>query len=186
MENRMGSNPFGAHAVLTTPHGRYEISRLDRLEQAGMCTLAHLPFSLRVLLEAVLRQVDGRSIQEADVVALASWTPTAAGRPEIPFLPARVLMQDFTGVPAVVDLAAMRNALARLGGDPSKVNPHIPVDLVVDHSVQVDFFASPEALKRNAELEFQRNRERYEFLRWGQQHSASSASSRRLRASCIR
>ena len=165
----MISNPLGAVATLTTPHGRYEISRLDRLEQSGMCTLAHLPFSLRVLLEAVLRQVDGRSITEADVVALAGWTPTAARRPEIPFLPARVLMQDFTGVPAVVDLAAMRNALARLGGDPSKVNPRIPVDLVVDHSVQVDFFASPEALNRNAELEFQRNRERYEFLRWGQQ-----------------
>jgi aconitate hydratase len=165
----MVSNPFGALATLTTPHGRYEIARLDRLEQAGMCTLAQLPFSLRVLLETVLRQVDGRSITESDVTALAGWTPTAARRPEIPFLPARVLMQDFTGVPAVVDLAAMRNALARLGGDPSKVNPRIPVDLVVDHSVQVDFFASSEALKRNADLEFQRNRERYEFLRWGQQ-----------------
>ncbi|MGH2628838.1 MAG: aconitase family protein, partial [Anaerolineales bacterium] len=113
------------------------------------------------------RQVDGRAIRQEDVVALAGWKPQATARPDLPFLPARVLMQDFTGVPAIVDLAAMRAALARLGGDPKRINPRIPVDLVIDHSVQVDFFASPEAVRRNAEMEFQRNRERYEFLRWG-------------------
>ncbi|HEX9680865.1 MAG TPA: aconitate hydratase AcnA, partial [Anaerolineales bacterium] len=111
--------------------------------------------------------VDGRAIRQEDVVALAGWKPQATSRPEVPFLPARVLMQDFTGVPAIVDLAAMRAALARLGGDPKRINPRIPVDLVIDHSVQVDFFASTEAVRRNAEMEFQRNRERYEFLRWG-------------------
>ena len=165
----MDSNAFGAISTLATHSGSYRIHRLESLERAGLCTLARLPFSLRVLLEAVLRQVGDHSITPDDVVALAGWTPSAPKRPEIPFLPARVLMQDFTGVPAVVDLASMRAALARLGGDPARVNPRIPVDLVVDHSVQVDFFASSEALHRNAELEFQRNRERYEFLRWGQQ-----------------
>ena len=165
----MTVNDFGALSTLSTRSGSLRFFRLDSLERAGLCRLDTLPFSLRVLLEALLRQVDGRSITLDDVRALAAWTPTAERRPEVPFLPARVLMQDFTGVPAVVDLAAMRAALAHLGGNPARVNPLIPVDLVVDHSVQVDFFSSPEALNRNAELEFQRNRERYEFLRWGQQ-----------------
>ena len=141
--------------------------RLSALEEAGFDRVASLPFSLRVLLESVLRQIDGRAITEQDVVALASWKPNATKQPEVPFLPTRVIMQDLTGVPAIVDLAAMRSALDRLGGDPAKINPVLPVDLVIDHSVQVDFFASSEALRRNAEIEFQRNQERYEFLRWG-------------------
>ena len=120
------------------------------------------------MLEGLLRQCNEREITRQDVINLAGWQAKAADRPAMPFKPARVVMQDFTGVPAVVDLAAMRSAMARLGGDPKKINPLVPVDLVIDHSVQVDFFASPDALRRNAELEFQRNRERYEFLRWGQ------------------
>src|SRR3972149_5471528 len=142
-------------------------------EQAGLTQLDRLPFSIRLLLESVLRQVDGRRIRSQDVQAVAAWAPGLIDRPEIPFLPARVLMQDFTGVPAVVDLAAMRAALARFGGDPRQINPRLPVDLVIDHSLQVDFFASGEALRRNADLEFQRNQERYRFLRWGQEAFAN-------------
>jgi aconitate hydratase len=159
---------FNARDVLKTPHGDYTIYRLDRLEQIGISNLSKLPFSIRVMLETVLRQCNGREITPDDVRNLAAWKPRVSQRPSLPFRPGRVVMQDFTGVPAVVDLAAMRSAVARLGGDPGKINPQVPVDLVIDHSVQVDFFASPDALQRNAELEFQRNRERYEFLRWGQ------------------
>ena len=121
------------------------------------------------MLEAVLRLCNEREITRQDVLNLAAWQPRLEKRPTLPYRPGRVVMQDFTGVPAVVDLAAMRAAVARLGGDPKKINPLVPVDLVIDHSVQVDFFASPDALQRNTDLEFQRNRERYEFLRWGQQ-----------------
>ena len=163
----MRQDPFLSQAELKSSLGPSTIFRLDALERAGLTRLADLPYSIRILLESVLRQVDGRAIRQEDVVALAGWKPQAKARPDLPFLPARVLMQDFTGVPAIVDLAAMRAALARLGGDPKRINPRIPVDLVIDHSVQVDFFASPEAVRRNAEMEFQRNRERYEFLRWG-------------------
>ncbi len=158
---------FGAKAALKTPHDTYSIYRLAALEQQGMTRLDQLPFSIRILLEAVLRLCNEREITRQDVANLAAWKPNGQ-RPGLPFRPARVVMQDFTGVPAVVDLAAMRAAVARLGGDPKKINPLVPVDLVIDHSVQVDFFASPDALLRNADLEFQRNRERYEFLRWGQ------------------
>ncbi len=165
----MPLDPFDSRDQLTTASGRFLIHRLDRLESAGLTKLEKLPYSIRILLESVLRQVNGREIQEADVVALAGWQPQAEQRADVPFQPARVIMQDFTGVPAVVDLAAMRSALARLGGDPAMINPQVPVDLVIDHSVQVDFFASAEALNRNAEMEFQRNRERYEFLRWGKE-----------------
>ncbi|NUM49373.1 MAG: aconitate hydratase, partial [Anaerolineales bacterium] len=161
------TDPFGARATLTTPYGTYTIYRLDALEKAGLTQLNRLPFSIRVLLEQALRQLDGLAITEQHVRDLAAWDATAKDHPSVPFKPARVVMQDFTGVPAVVDLAAMRNAVARLGGDPKKVNPLVPVDLVIDHSVQVDFFASPDALDRNSELEFERNRERYEFLHWG-------------------
>ncbi len=164
----MTNDFFNARDVLKTSHGEYWIYRLDKLEQAGLTRLARLPFSIRVMLESLLRQCNGKEITEADVRNLAAWKPRAAHRPSLPFRPGRVVMQDFTGVPAVVDLAAMRSAVARMGGDPRKINPQVPVDLVIDHSVQVDFFASPDALQRNAELEFQRNRERYEFLRWGQ------------------
>ncbi len=164
----MGVDPFGAVSFLNTPTGRYRFFRLSALEYSAG-GLLRLPYAIRVLLEAVLRQVDGRVVHEQDVRSLVAWQPHAATRPDLPFLPARVLMQDFTGVPAVVDLAAMRAAVHRLGGDPQRINPKVPVDLVIDHSVQVDFFASQDALLRNAELEFQRNRERYEFLRWAQQ-----------------
>ena len=164
----MTVDPFGARGKLVTAFGPLTVWRLAALESRGLIHLDRLPYSLRILLESVLRQVDGQTITEGDVAALAGWQPHAEKRPEIPFRPARVLLQDFTGLPALVDLAAMRSALARLGGDPQRINPLLPVDLVIDHSVQVDFFASPEALRRNAELEFQRNRERYEFLRWGQ------------------
>jgi aconitate hydratase len=145
----------------------YTFYRLDALEQAGLTKLAKLPFSIRIVLEAALRQCNDVEITQEDVKNIAAWTPRGE-RPGIPLLPARVVMQDFTGVPAVVDLAAMRSAVARLGGDPKKINPLVPVDLVIDHSVQVDFFATQDALQRNTEIEFQRNRERYEFLKWGQ------------------
>jgi aconitate hydratase len=157
-----------ARDILKTPQGSYIIYRLDSLEKAGLVQLERLPFSIRIMLESVLRQCNDREITQQDVIHLAGWRPRAPERPSLPFAPARVVMQDFTGVPAVVDLAAMRSAMARLGGDPKRINPLVPVDLVIDHSVQVDFFAIPDALVRNAELEFQRNRERYEFLRWGQ------------------
>jgi len=153
---------------LTTPFGTYTYYRLDALEKAGYARLSELPFSVRVLLEAVLRQQDEEEITSQDVLNLAGWKPVVEERQAMPFKPGRVVMQDFTGVPAVVDLAAMRSAMARLGGNPEEINPVIPVDLVIDHSVQVDFFASVDALQRNAEVEFVRNRERYEFLHWGQ------------------
>ena len=162
-------DPFSARDTFQTGAGQAGIYRLTKLEDAGLCNIAALPYSIRVLLESVLRNCDGRQITEQDVRRLAGWQP--AGRPaiEIPFKPARVVLQDFTGVPAVVDLAAMRSAMKRLHGDPKRINPLVPVDLVIDHSVQVDRFGSPDALAENMALEFQRNRERYEFLRWGQQ-----------------
>jgi aconitate hydratase len=159
---------FKSRDVLTTKHGKYTIYRLDALEKAGLTIIKRLPYSIRVMLEAALRQCNDREITQEDVKTIAAWKPVDPDRPGIPFLPARVIMQDFTGVPAVVDLAAMRSAVARLGGDPKKVNPVVPVDLVIDHSVQVDFFATADSLQRNTEMEFQRNRERYEFLKWGQ------------------
>ena len=163
----MQNDFFNARATLKTSQAEYIIFRLDALEKAGLVKLARLPFSVRVMLEAALRQCNDNEITQADVRNIAAWKPQGQ-RPGIPFLPARVVMQDFTGVPAVVDLAAMRAAVARLGGDPKKINPLVPVDLVIDHSVQVDFFANGDALNRNTEVEFQRNRERYEFLKWGQ------------------
>jgi aconitate hydratase len=159
---------FNARDTLTTPYGTYTYYRLDALEKAGYTKLDKLPVSVRVLLEAVLRQKNDIDITAEDVTNLAGWKPNVEGRLAMPFKPGRVVMQDFTGVPAVVDLAAMRSAMARLGGNPAEINPVIPVDLVIDHSVQVDFFASMDALQRNAEIEFIRNRERYEFLHWGQ------------------
>ena len=158
---------FNARDLLKVGDREYVIYRLDALEKAGLTTLNRLPFSIRIVLEAALRQCNDNEIKQNDVKNIAAWTPNGM-RPGIPFLPARVLMQDFTGVPAVVDLAAMRSAVARLGGDPKRINPLVPVDLVIDHSIQVDFFATADALTRNTEIEFQRNRERYEFLKWGQ------------------
>ncbi len=156
----------GEQATLKTKSRTYKIYRLDSL--SGYGCLEKMPYSIKVLLEAVLRNIDGRVVREEDVVKLAGYDPKKVGELEIPFKPARVLLQDFTGVPAVVDLAALRSAMKRLGGDPKKINPLVPVDLVIDHSVQVDAYASDEALKINMDMEFKRNRERYEFLRWGQ------------------
>ena len=158
---------FNARDVLKVGDKEYVIYRLDAIEKAGLTSLQRLPFSIRIVLEAALRQCNDNEITQQDVKNIAGWTPDGI-RPGIPFLPARVVMQDFTGVPAVVDLAAMRSAVARLGGEPKRINPLVPVDLVIDHSIQVDFFATTDALTRNTEIEFQRNRERYEFLKWGQ------------------
>jgi aconitate hydratase len=160
---------LGARASFDTGNGPAYIYRLDRLEKDGLGPVSRLPFSIKILLEAVLREVDGYTVTKDDVAKLASWNPAAPAPDEIPFKPTRVILQDFTGVPAVVDLAAMRSAMARLGGDPKRINPVVPVNLVIDHSVQVDVFGQTIALQRNAEIEFERNHERYEFLRWGQQ-----------------
>lgn len=158
---------FSSHATLKSGSKEYKIARLDALEKKGFA-IQKLPYSIRVLLENLLRREDGINITAKDIEALASWKAKNVGEKEIAFMPARVLMQDFTGVPAVVDLAAMRDAMKILGGDPKKINPLVPAELVIDHSVQVDFSGTPEALKQNANLEFQRNHERYAFLRWGQ------------------
>jgi aconitate hydratase len=166
-DSRQG-DVFGARGTFETASGPLGIYRLARLEELGLCRVESLPFSIRLLLEAVLRHCDGYEVTEQNVRDLAGWRPGTQPQVEVPFKPARVLLQDFTGVPAVVDLAAMRSAIGRLGGDPRKINPLIPVDLVIDHSVQVDRFGAPDALAVNVDLEFQRNRERYEFLRWGQ------------------
>src|SRR5271165_2319994 len=162
----MTTNSFGARASLAVGGNEYEIYRIDALS-AGR-DVARLPFSLKVLLENLLRREDGEAVSAADIDALAGWEAQAEPSREIAFTPARVLMQDFTGVPAVVDLAAMRDAMADMGGDPSRINPLAPAELVIDHSVQVDAFGTRDAFRVNAEREFERNRERYAFLRWGQ------------------
>jgi aconitate hydratase A / 2-methylisocitrate dehydratase len=160
-------NSFGAQATLQIGGSGYEIFRLDALERRGL-PVARLPYSLRILLENLLRLEDGRTVRAADVEKLARWDPKQTPHEEIAFMPARVLMQDFTGVPAVVDLAAMRDAMKAMGGDPRKVNPLLPAELVIDHSVIVDEFGTRTAFQVNADLEFQRNRERYALLRWAQ------------------
>jgi aconitate hydratase len=163
----MSSNSFGARATLKVGSKEYEIYRLDALDKQGIST-RHLPFSLRILLENLLRTEDGRNVTEEEIRALAAWNKNSKPEKEIAFTPSRVLLQDFTGVPAVVDLAAMRDAMKRLGGDARLINPLQPAELVIDHSVQVDEFGSRNAFDVNALLEFQRNKERYAFLRWGQ------------------
>ena len=160
-------NTFGTRKPLTGGDPLLHYS-LPALEKAGFPEVARLPFSLKILLENLLRQEDGRFVKAADIEALARWDVKSTAQREISFMPARVLLQDFTGVPCVVDLAAMRDAIVRLGGDPNKVNPLQPVELVIDHSVQVDYFGRLDAFQLNADLEFSRNRERYAFLRWGQ------------------
>src|SRR5438874_7328397 len=160
---------FGTRTTLTVGGRSCQFYSLPALEKAGFSAVARLPYSLKILLENLLRHEDGRFVKAADVEALARWDVKGATQKEISFAPARVLLQDFTGVPAVVDLAAMRDGIMRLGGDPTRVNPLQPVELVIDHSVQVDYFGQPNAFQLNAELEFSRNRERYAFLRWGQQ-----------------
>src|SRR5271163_2402080 len=160
-------NSFGSQSILKVGNKSYEIFRLNALEAKGL-SLRRLPYSLRVLLENLLRQEDGKSVTANDIEFLAKWQASAEPAREIAFMPARVLMQDFTGVPAVVDLAAMRDAMKQLGGNPEKINPLQPAELVIDHSVQVDEFGTANAYSINAALEFQRNRERYAFLKWGQ------------------
>ena len=173
------SDHFNALDELRAGSRRLRYYRLGALQDAGLTQLAELPYSIRILLESVLRHSaagaggGGPAVTRDHLEAVAGWQPQASERPSVPFMPARVIMQDFTGVPAVLDLAAMRDALARAGGDPQRVNPSIPVDLVIDHSVQVDRFGSAEALARNAEIEFERNAERYRFLHWGQQAFAN-------------
>ena len=162
----MADNSFDARADLEVGGKTYEIFRLDALQ--SKFDVARLPFSLKVLLENLLRNEDGESVTKEDIEALASWDANAEPTQEIAFTPARVMLQDFTGVPAVVDLAAMRDAMADLGGDASKINPLVPAELVIDHSVQVDAFGTRDAFRVNAEREFERNQERYAFLRWGQ------------------
>lgn len=161
------TNSFGARSTLRVGGNEYEIYRLDSLARHGV-RLERLPYSLRILLENLLRTENGRTVTADDVLALANWDPRAEPDQEVAFTPARVLLQDFTGVPCVVDLAAMRDAMAAMGGDPALINPLQPVELVIDHSVQVDAYGTDAALWINRDLEFQRNKERYAFLRWGQ------------------
>src|ERR1700730_262358 len=162
------ANPFGAQTRLKTKSGEFKIYSLKKLADAKVGPIETLPFSIRVLLEACLRKFDNFIVNEDHVKDLANWNAKAPKQTEVPFMPGRVVLQDFTGVPAVVDLAALRSAMVRMGGDPKKIQPLVPCDLVIDHSVQVDFFATIQALGQNVNLEFQRNRERYQFLRWGQ------------------
>ncbi len=166
MSNKVDS--FGARGTFDTGSGEAVIYRLSRLFEQGVGQIDKLPFSIKILLENALRNVDEHTVTRNDVIALANWNPTETPSREIPFKPARVILQDFTGVPCLVDLAALRSAMVRMGGDPARINPEIPVDLVIDHSVQVDTFGMPQALRINSEIEFERNRERYEFIHWGQ------------------
>src|SRR5580704_16173656 len=159
----MATNSFGSRAALKVGDEQYEIYRLDAVDGSDS-----LPFSLKVLLENLLRNEDGVNITAGHIRALAAWDPKAEPDTEIQFTPARVILQDLTGVPAVVDLAAMREAMRDLGGDPTKINPLIPAELVIDHSVVADIFGRPDAFDLNVALEFSRNRERFQFLRWGQ------------------
>jgi aconitate hydratase len=163
------ANPFSSRATFDTGSGPATLYRLRALDDAGITTTSRLPYSIRMILEALLRTCDDYEVTEADIRTLATWNAAQPAEQEIPFKPARVVLQDFTGVPCVVDLAAMRAAMKRLGGDPGKINPLVPVDLVIDHSVQVDFFGTHDALEKNVDIEFGRNAERYAFLRWGQQ-----------------
>src|SRR3954469_25612569 len=144
----------------------YAFYSLPAAEKNGLKGISRLPFSMKVLLENLLRHEDGREVAKEDIQAVAQWLRTKTSEREIPFRPARVLMQDFTGVPAVVDLAAMRDAMKHLGGDPKRINPLVPVDLVIDHSVQIAYFGSNTAFKKNVEEEYKQNQERYRFLKW--------------------
>ena len=164
-----GQDPLGVRRTLAVGGKRYDYFSLQAAAEAGLGDISRLPYCLKVLLENLLRWEDGRTVTVDDIKAVAAWLTDRRSDREIAFRPARVLMQDFTGVPAIVDLAAMREAMAAIGGDPNKINPLSPVDLVIDHSVTVDSSANPDAFRRNVEMEFERNRERYEFLRWGQE-----------------
>src|SRR5512140_2229140 len=158
---------FKCRKTLKVGSKTYVYYSLPAAEKNGLKGISKLPYSMKVLLENLLRNEDGRTVKKEDIVAVSKWLKKRTLEHEIAFRPARVLMQDFTGVPAVVDLAAMRNAMQNLGGDPSKINPLVPVDLVIDHSVMIDYFGTANAFEKNVELEYERNAERYEFLRWG-------------------
>ena len=168
MPDRTPKNSFGARATFDTGSGEAAYYRIAALQEQGFGDVSRLPFSIKVLLESLLRNENGYDVTREDVERLAAYDAAAPAQVELPFKPARVVLQDFTGVPAVVDLAALRAAMHRMGGDPKAINPLVPVDLVIDHSVQVDEYDSPLALASNSTIEFERNRERYEFLRWGQ------------------
>ena len=168
MEGILANDPFGAKQTLDLGGKKITLYRLKKLEELGVVNLSGLPYSIRVLLEAVLRNIDGEIITGDDVKNLAKWSPDSAPEYDIPFVPSRVILQDFTGVPAVVDIAAIRSAMQRLGGDPKKINPVIPADLVIDHSIQVDYYGTSYALHCNEKYEFHRNKERYEVLHWAQ------------------
>ena len=159
---------FGSKQTITIADKEVTFYSLKKLEEAGIANISKLPYSIRVLLEDILRNVDGKVITEDDVKNLASWSPDGVLAVDIPFIPSRVLMQDFTGVPAVVDIAAIRSAMERLGGDPSAINPVIPANLVIDHSIQVDYYGTSYARNCNEKYEFHRNKERYELLHWAQ------------------
>ncbi len=165
---RKDLNPFGSRATFNTGTGEAVIYRLDALDKEGIATISRLPYSIRVLLESVLRHYDGNVITDETVMNLARWNGKDVGEKEMPYMPSRIVLQDFTGVPAVVDLAALRTAMHEMGGSPSKINPHIPAHLIIDHSVQVDYFGVLSAPFFNAKREFERNKERYSFLKWGQ------------------
>lgn len=159
---------FGSRAILAVGRSRYNYHSLPKFAESFRADISRLPYSIKILLENLLRREDGVTVKRDDIVALGHWHPRTLPDREIQFMPARVLLQDFTGVPAIADLAAMRSALKRLGGDPARINPLQPADLIIDHSVQVDRYGTLASTETNAELEFRRNRERYQFLRWGQ------------------
>lgn len=166
--SRHSTNPFNARDALPIADGELVVYRLDALARDGVGHIHQLPYSIKVLLESALRHVDGFTVLEDHVRALANWDPSRPSQQEIPFKPARVVLQDFTGVPCLVDLAAMRDAMKRLGGDPRKINPLVPCDLVIDHSVQVDYYGAGDAYQRNVDLEYERNLERYQLLKFAQ------------------
>ncbi|MFM8764655.1 MAG: aconitase family protein, partial [Spartobacteria bacterium] len=164
------TTPFNTLRSFDLGNGKTgQLHSLPALQEAGVGPISKLPVSIRIVLESVLRNCDGKKVQARDVETLANWNAKAPAEEEIPFVVARIVLQDFTGVPLLVDLAAMRTAVKGLGGNPAIIEPLVPVDLVVDHSVQVDFYGSANALQLNLDMEFKRNRERYQFLKWGQQ-----------------
>ncbi|HBI02838.1 MAG TPA: aconitate hydratase, partial [Paenibacillaceae bacterium] len=162
------NDKFSVRSGLEVGGKSYSYYSLPKLAEQGFGSISKLPYSIKVLLEAAVRNFDGVAITDEHVNQLANWAEGQDANKEVPFTPARIVLQDFTGVPAVVDLAAMRNAMIEMGGDPQRINPLVPVDLVIDHSVMVDDFGNPDALENNMKLEFSRNEERYTFLRWAQ------------------
>ena len=169
----MSDNKFGCRCSFNVGEGKADFYSLEKLETEGIGPVNGLPFSIKILLEQALRNIDNFQVKEDDVAALANWDPVNKANKEIPYKPSRVILQDFTGVPAVVDLASLRTAMVQMGGNPNMINPSVPVDLVIDHSIQVDRFGTSDSLAQNMDIEFQRNRERYEFLKWGQKSFAN-------------